>query len=275
MGAEKDHEEEDGSSSMEVDQEDQEEEELEESVPINTAPQENENDNNDGGFTFSKSWAIDKAHVPIYTGGKISPLYLKNSSDDVLSCIILPVDGDLVVVDAQRGTKLGSVRERTDTNEDDEDDEGLDRDAITAYALSSSNSLVTCSRNHLMQQYEIKLVQDDDDNNNDTVQVTLQKKWGRSGHSLPVTEMEFHTSGTFVATASIDGTCRIFDARPGHVTHIYRPIAGGESGRHGVSSIAWMKDTTHLVIAIGRDDGSIAIHDLRDQDMKRVVVTRE
>jgi U3 small nucleolar RNA-associated protein 13 len=239
--------------------------------------------------TLSKSWAIEHAHVPIFTGGKICPFSLKheeNLESLPVSCLFLPVKGDLAIVDALRGTKLGAIRESSGTlnrrssaiDEHEDDDGGLDGDAITAYAFSNTqNILITCTQNHMLQQYTLKLSHDANDHPK-TVSVALEKTWGRSGHSLPVVDMEFHKSGVFVATASVDGTCRIFDLRGGHVTHIYRPLAGGSgggSGRLSVTSIRWMDDTSHLVIAIGRDDGSIAIHDLRDKDMKRVVVLRD
>ena len=290
----------------------QQEEELEEDNNSTRPMNEQEMNGANSPPSLSKSWAIEHAHVPIFTGGKICPLYLKGNQQQqeeqhstVVSCLFLPVNGDLAIVDAQRGTKLGAVRatgsgtlnHRSNTadhhDNDDDDDEGLDQDAITAYAFSEhENSLVTCSHSHLLQQYSVQLhvFSDDEQEENhnsdretanhtkQAVAVTLEKTLGRSGHSLPVVHMEFHKSGVFLATASVDGTCRILDVRVGHVTHIYRPLAGGSgggSGRLSVTSIRWMDDTSHLVIAIGRDDGSIAIHDLRDTDMKRIVILRD
>lgn len=284
---------------MEIEEEDGAEGEEEEQT---SGPMNEQDAENDAGKTLSsapslsKSWAIEHAHVPIFTGGKICPFSLQQEEDSnslpvPVPCLFLPVSGDLAIVDALRGTKLGAVREITGTlnrrtgaidENDDDGDAGLDGDAITAYAFSNhQNILLTCNQNHLLQQYALKLASEKDDSAKDhpkTVSVVLEKTWGRSGHSLPVIDMEFHKSGVFVATASVDGTCRIFDFRGGHVTHIYRPLAGGSgggSGRLSVTSIRWMDDTNHLVLAVGRDDGSIAIHDLRDKDMKRVVVLRD
>lgn len=274
--------------------------------------------------TLSKSWSIASAHVPIYTGGKVVPCHLQvtksssntasttttKSNDDnkdtseeqndaattEISCLLLQVNGDIAIVDAERGIKLGSVRTGTvnpyNHNDDDDDDDGIDVDAISAYALSANQkTLVTCTQNQLVRQYTCQATttttssatgnaDDDPSNQSSTTAVAfqLQKTWGRSGHSLPVTDMQFHSSGVFVASASVDGSVRIWDVRGGHVTHIFRPLAGGSgggSGRLSATSISWLDDISHLVIAIGRDDGSIAIHDLRDQDMKHVVVLRD
>lgn len=246
---------------------------------------------------ISKAWAVESAHVPIYTGGKISPCHLarparhEDSDDDdaieddygnessTIPCLLVPVSGDVAIVDARRGVKLGSVRAGSrDTHNQDAD--GIDGQAIAAYALSlHQTSLVTCTQDHFIQQYAFSTtttLKKSDKRN--MVSVTLQKNWGRSGHSLPLSEMKFHKSGVFVATGSVDGSVRIWDAREGHVTHIFRPLDGGYgggSGRLGVTSIQWMDDSALLVIAIGRDDGSIAIHDLRDKDMRNVLVLRD
>jgi len=269
---------------------------------------------------LSKSWAVASAHVPIFTGGNFVPFQLSPQSstsaagtadrseakkddesmeiDDAddhtrIPCLLLPVNGDVVVVDANRGVRLGSVRHGNTignsnlSNQGDEfDDEGVDGDAITAYALSRNNKiLITCTHNHLLRQYALEAEQLATDSSQNSafsssmkVSIQLQKTWGKSGHSLPVSLMEFHRSNVFVATASVDGTVRIFDVRGGHVTHIFRPLAGGSgggSGRLSVTSIRWLDHSKHLVLAVGRDDGSIAIHDLRDQEMKKVIVLRD
>ena len=68
----------------------------------------------------------------------------------------------------------------------------------------------------------------------------------------------------------MDGTVRIWDVRGRYVTHVFRPLAsttnkaGSSSGRVGITSIKWKPGTSQLIIAIGREDGSISIHNLRD-----------
>lgn len=247
---------------------------------------------------LSKAWAIESAHVPIYTGGKISTCLLKISEKEVkliqmneedhqvesktIPCLVVPVSGDVAVIDAERGLKLGSVRSNGENQDsykinDDDDDDGVDGDAITAFSISQS-CLVTCTQNHLIQQYSMDTNVKISGETNIGVSFSLQKSWGKTGHSLPVTLMKFHKTGIFLATGSVDGSVRIWDVRGGHVTHVYRPLAGGSgggSGRLSVTCIQWLDDTRNLVIAIGRDDGSIAVHDLRDHDMKHGVVLRD
>jgi U3 small nucleolar RNA-associated protein 13 len=247
--------------------------------------------------TLSKSWSIASAHVPIFTGGKVVACNLQGMQDQneesgkeevaglssALPCLLLPVGGDLAVVDAQRGIKLGSVRshEIADQRKYEDEDEGIDADAITSYALSCNDQiLITCTHNHLIRQYAFQttitnMKSGDGIRPDVSVSVLLQKNWGRSGHLLPVTHMELQMSSVFLASGSVDGTVRIWDARGGYVTHIFRPLAGGAgggSGRLSVTCIKWLDDRANLVVAIGRDDGSIAIHNLRDKDMKHAIL---
>jgi U3 small nucleolar RNA-associated protein 13 len=228
--------------------------------------------------SLSKSWSIQSAHVPTYTGGKIEVCHgkgiLVDSDDDDRAAapvpfLLLPVSNDLAIVDAQRGVKMRTIRVgddgaiNDDAVDDDEDEEGVDADAIICYALSSNDQiLITASRNQLLRQYNLTSMS----TWKSTQPAPVQKLWGRSGHSLPITCMAFHMSNVFLATGSVDGTVRIWDVRGAYCTHVYRPIQSDESssgGMHGVSSITWRNDISHLVLAIGRDDGGITIHDLR------------
>jgi len=159
-------------------------------------------------------------------------------------------------------------------NDADDDDDGVDHDDITSYALDHRNqTVITCSRNNLIRQYDVNKQQQQHQ------RVQLVHTWGRSGHTLPVTNMAFHRSNVFLATGSIDGTVRIWDVRGRYVTHVYRPFAsehGGGSGRLSVTAVAWKPVLEELIVAIARDDGSIAVHDLRDKDnMDRVVILRD
>eukprot|EP00548_Thalassiothrix_antarctica_P013995 CAMPEP_0194166932 /NCGR_PEP_ID=MMETSP0154-20130528/2403_1 /TAXON_ID=1049557 /ORGANISM="Thalassiothrix antarctica, Strain L6-D1" /LENGTH=960 /DNA_ID=CAMNT_0038877747 /DNA_START=19 /DNA_END=2901 /DNA_ORIENTATION=+ len=216
---------------------------------------------------LSKSWAISSAHVPTYSGGYITHCHTKGlviGDEEPKKFLVLPIDGDLALVDAQKGTKIRTIRQ--DDIQDDED-EGLDADAITAYALSSKDDIIiTCSHNQLIRVYSLE-------------QPDNIKTWGKSGHTMPVTRMKFHESNVFLATASVDGTVRIWDVRGGYVTHVFRPYQGiDSSGMRGVSSIQWKKssdDRKELIIAIGREDGSISIHDLKDKADENLIVLRD
>lgn len=212
--------------------------------------------------SLSKSWSVRSAHVPTYTGGKLTHCHTAGISfeDTSIPFLVLPVGGNVALVDSARGVRLATIRGDT---VDEEEDEGIDREAITAYALAyDDQSIVTCSHNSMMRLYALKAT------SVSTIQVTLIKQWGKSGHTLPVTELEWHSSNIFCATGAIDGTVRIFDARGGFCSHVFRPLAGGEggSGRLSVTAIQWMESLRELVLAIGRDDGSIAIHNLRQAE---------
>jgi len=240
-------------------------------------------------LSLSKSWSVRKAHVPLYTGGPIHHCPSHN-------VLLTPVGGDIAVVDCAAGVQLCTVRRgngsssssnndnQADAEEEEEDDQ-LDADAITAYAVNhNENLLLTCSHNSFLRQYFISSTTDekqredaDADADHDQqqqhpqrkVKIVLQKTWGKSGHTLPVTDMQFHRSGVFVATASVDGSVRVWDVRGGFVTHVYRPGSSSSSSSssgmlRAVTALQWFPDVQQLVLAIGRDDGSIAIHNLRD-----------
>jgi U3 small nucleolar RNA-associated protein 13 len=256
---------------------------------------------------LSKSWSIASAHVPTFTGGKVTHSYhvetppveeQEDGNDDdedddgnqktqivpPKPFLLMPVHGDVAIVDAQRGVKWGTLRTGADeTNgsafaaggdEDEDDDDGVDHDDITSYALDNRNhTIVTCSRNNLLRQYAIHYQKDG------RCTTQLVHTWGRSGHTLPLTQMAFHSSNVFLATGSVDGTVRIWDVRGRYVTHVFRPLEGGDgggSGRLSVTGLAWKPVLDQLIVSIARDDGSIAIHDLRDKDnLDRVVVLRD
>ncbi|KAL7576049.1 hypothetical protein ACA910_000835 [Epithemia clementina (nom. ined.)] len=267
--------------------------------------------------TLSKSWSVNRSHVPTFSGGKISIGYATSSpttetvasdednqnegqkSDIALDnfseqpFLILPVGGDLAIVAADRGTMLCSIRGQasadravvlsSSNDDDDAENDEVDMDAITSYALSSNSKiLLTCSHNNIIRQYSMDKITIDGDTAanmpalpppSSTTRpksvVSLTKSWGKSAHTLPVNFMEFHRSNVFVATGSVDGAAGVYDVRGGFVTHLFRPyqsVDGGGSGRLSVTALEWMPDIHRLVIAIGRDDGSIAIHNLRDEE---------
>jgi U3 small nucleolar RNA-associated protein 13 len=217
---------------------------------------------------LSKSWSIASAHVPTFTGGKVTHCYTHGEDEEQSRpFLLLPVDGNLAIVDAARGVKIATLRGE-DALQDEDEDEGVDQDAISAYALARNDQFVmTCTRNHLLRQYSINTAQ--------SPPAQLIKSWGKSGHTLPVTLMEFHPSNVFLATGSIDGTVRIWDVRGAYVTHVFKPLAGGEggSGKLSVTSLSWKNDVSQLVMSIGRDDGCITIHDLREVD--NIIVLRD
>eukprot|EP00934_Nitzschia_sp_Nitz4_P002805 Nitzschia sp. Nitz4//scaffold5_size260463//197221//200295//NITZ4_001010-RA/size260463-processed-gene-0.93-mRNA-1//1//CDS//3329555424//2795//frame0 len=216
---------------------------------------------------LSKSWSVSSSHVPTFTGGTVTMCREHN-------WLLLPVHGDVAIVDATLGVKKSTLRGKSTefgSGDDEEDeDEGLDRDTITAYAVDYNDQVIlTCNRNLLLQQYSL---------DPEAGTTKMVKSWGKSGHTLPVTCMSFHISNVFLATGSVDGSVRIWDVRGSYVSHVFRPLAGGDgggSGRLSVTAMAWRKDMGQLIIAIARDDGSITIHNLRDADNEAIVVVRD
>ncbi|KAL7546197.1 hypothetical protein ACHAWF_009547 [Thalassiosira exigua] len=175
--------------------------------------------------------------------------------------------------------------------EEDDDEEMMDAEAMTAFALSPNNvDLVAVTRSHLVRRFSLAIPAGDEMEIEDTKQLRSNKSkdpkesvplhsvtsitdpakltfsFGKSGHSLPVTKVAFHPSGIFFATGSVDGLVKIWDVRNGYATHALHPTSspggGGGSGRYAVTCLEWRPTSTSLILAIGREDGSISIHDL-------------
>jgi U3 small nucleolar RNA-associated protein 13 len=208
--------------------------------------------------------------------------------------------GDVSIIEASTGLLLRTVRKGTsfeggnlDENEDEDDDEEemMDAEAITAFALSPNNrDLIAVTRSHLVRKYNLAVPADDgyeevekqgkndkkesiDANGKPEQQSIISIKqpakvtfsFGKSGHKLPVTKVAFHPSGIFFATGSVDGLVKVWDIRNGYATHALHPTSaasGGGRGTYAVSCIQWRPTSASLILAIGREDGSISIHDL-------------
>jgi len=98
-----------------------------------------------------------------------------------------------------------------------------------------------------------------------TTPAKVTSTFGKSGHKLPVTKMAFHESGIFFATGSVDGLVKVWDVRHGYATHaLYPTVSSGSGGRgrYAVTCLSWRSNATCLILAIGREDGSVSIHDL-------------
>ncbi len=196
----------------------------------------------------------------------------------------------------QGGFDLSSDYNENDdqADDDDDDDEAADAEAITAFALSPNNTeFIAVTRSHLVRKYSLtarastgeeeskknknqaKKKHDGDEEKKQPQRVTsitdpakVTFSFGKSGHSLPVTKVAFHPSGIFFATGSVDGLVKIWDTRNGYATHALHPTSSSSSGsaggrgRYAVTCLEWRPTTTSLILAIGREDGSISIHDL-------------
>ena len=241
--------------------------------------------------TLTKSWAEESVHAPSYSGGKVTLCNTQgirnlygtlnlNCDDDNLELtpfLIAPCSGDLSIIDVKKGVKARTIRKGCEGGEynpsqDEDDDLNLDADDIVSYALAPNDEdLIVCSRNQILRQYDISgSPQNSFSGAEGRGPCKVKKVIGRSGHELPVTEIEFHCSGIFFATGSTDGNVKVWDLRGGYATHSFRFSTPGYSGglnrgglRGAVTCLAWCEDVTKLWLAIGRDDGTIRIHDLR------------
>jgi len=196
--------------------------------------------------------------------------------------LLAPCGGDLSLIDATRGVRARTLRTGCSTSHaaaasianydeaamavEDDDDGALDRDALTAYALSPNDTdLIVCSRDSILRQYDLSGSASSYGGELGEGPAKVRRTIGRSGHDLPVTHIEFHCSGIFFATGSVDGSVKVWDLRGGYATHSFRPPAGGRGGASAVSGLAWQPDATRLILAIGREDGSVCLHDLRSE----------
>lgn len=195
----------------------------------------------------------------------------------------------------QGGGDLSSEYNEDDDDAEDDDEEMMDAEAITAFALAPNNTdIIAVTRSHLVRKYNLAGVRDKggdvkkkEDNRKQskgdredekidkpivqsvtsiTEPAQVSFSFGKSGHKLPVTKVAFHPSGIFFATGSVDGLVKIWDVRNGYATHALHATSssngGGTRGRYGVTCIEWRQSKTALILAIGREDGSISIHDL-------------
>lgn len=276
------------------------------------------------GLALSKSWSLQSSHVPIYTGGNIATASvevitriktIQTDEGDVqetaearaVQLMLLPVAGNVSVVDAASGRRLASLRPETEmaiADDDDDDEDGVDYEAITAFCCTHGNEfehsipkvkpqddhvrIFTCSRNLLLRQYRLLpppalSSHISEDNSIDASlkcwTVELEHNFGKAQHTLPVNLLCLHSSCAFLATGSVDGTVRVWDIHRRYVTHVLRPVAraddsvaDGSGGRSLVTALQWMPTQNQLILAVGRDTGSVAIHDLRDAHQEHVVL---
>jgi U3 small nucleolar RNA-associated protein 13 len=223
-------------------------------------------------FVLSKCWEIENAVTTLYTGGRVRVVGSK-----LFTCC----QGDVKVLvprndDDSSSTLILSVRGKDSQNNDgdDYDDDQFDAEAVTTYAVSAS-TIVTCSHNSQLKQYRLvnSTMSDNNDTTSPSVAVELVESWGKSGHTLPVGHMEFHASGVFLATGSIDGSMRIFDVRGKYTTHVYQSSLRGQSASlSAVTGLGWHPDMQQLIVAVARDDGSVHVHDLRKTDTTAVAI---
>ena len=237
-----------------------------------------------------------------------SSAYFPNEKDNDASSssshqshfILAQRGGDVAVIEAATGLLLRTLRRgkafqgshvgEEDDGDEEDNEEMMDAEAITAFDLSPNNKEVAVvTRGHLVRRYSLvegdedvgaqskKLGKDDvspkqkvDPSINVMTAVTsitspapIIQSLGKSGHTLPVAHITHHPSGIFFATGSVDGLVKVWDVRNGYATHAFLPTGGsGGKGRYAVTCLQWRQSSASLILAVGREDGSISIHDL-------------
>ena len=247
--------------------------------------------------TLSKSWKKQTVHSTIYNGGKVVICHgdglktnLEDSSDVKVKFLAAMYNGDVAIIDANRGVKLCTIRkglEFDDIDDDNDDDNDIvndnsilsDPDAIVCFALCANDlELVTASRSGIIRHYDIQhaLIAESEG-------IKLRRTIGRA-HKLPMRCMEFYHPvdlaavadidmaqaqgsmlSTFLATGSVDGQVKVWDIHRGYATHAF-------NFNKGISCLRWKlplptDNTQHfsLVLAAGCDDGVLRVFDLNDR----------
>jgi U3 small nucleolar RNA-associated protein 13 len=182
-------------------------------------------------------------------------------------------NGDVALIDANRGIKVRTLRvgltvsagvEVAYMNGTEEDYDQVDPDGITMFALSFNDcDIITASRNTVLRHYDISGKQNISYKGEDGKgAANVRKIFGKS-HRLPVKCMEFHKSGVFFATGSVDGSAKVWDMRGGFATHAFQPTSRA-GGLGGISALGWSPGDSSLMLAAATETGSICIYDLKD-----------
>lgn len=138
---------------------------------------------------LSKTWKVTKRHQASYTGGKVCA----SSSGTFLACWS---EENIAILEIQSG----EVKLVLESEEDD---------AVSSFALHPHDThLVTAHhRSNLIKVYHLPSGK-------------LVSQW--KGHTLPVLDMCFDPTGTFLATASADRSVRVWNVEKGFCTHSFK-----------------------------------------------------
>jgi len=92
----------------------------------------------------------------------------------------------------------------------------------------------------------------------DKPNLTLQRQW--KAHTRPITNLAFHPSGRYAASASTDHTARVWDVQQGFCTHNFK-------GHEGiVTLVRFHPNKSRMELFTASEDGNIRVWDL---DTKR------
>lgn len=214
---------------------------------------------------LSKSWIKVSSHFPLYSGGKITVCHRQEDP-----FLLAQNDGAISIINAMKGISIGTVK---GSGIIDDDIERSDHEAITSFCLSPNDvTLITAHRNLLLKIADLSIfINGKVDNKLSRYSI---ETLGRSGHDLPIYHMSFHPSGKFFATGSVDSRVSIWDCQTRYITHTFRhsrKVISGGGLKGSVTSLHWCQNLMKLWLSIGREDGSIHIHDLKTNSIVTIV----
>ncbi|KAH8741803.1 hypothetical protein FG386_001377 [Cryptosporidium ryanae] len=167
---------------------------------------------------LSSSWKKEKIFKKLYTGGKVE-------YDNTTKTIYTLCDGCILVISLDKGPfVIGSIgpydSEKTVGTEHSEE--------ILTFGLFSeglnSKNVVTIGPKGIFRLWKIsfKIEKNEENNKNSigSIDFTYIRSWKSS--QLTTNEIEFDSTGQYVATGGTDGSIQIYDAFGGFTTHVFK-----------------------------------------------------
>lgn len=209
----------------------------------------------EGRSTLSKAWAVHKKHGGLYSGGKVDLFKSFSSSDDGYHVLASMYAEDVSLIDVSTGHVITTLRGSSDNNGNEES-----MDPIVTFALNPKvPMIVTATRGLLLQQWQLEIDETTGNGNSPKAAPVVRCVRSIRGHSEPMLDMEFDSTGTFVATGSADRSARVWDMRGGFATHNFR----GHSGI--VNMVRFHPDPIKLLLVTGSEDCSARVWSLNEK----------
>eukprot|EP00808_Paulinella_micropora_P006013 g60211.t1 len=178
---------------------------------------------------LSKSWKVSKTHQRSYTGGKIE----LSSDGNFLACWCAE---DVSILDIA----TSDVKRMIESDEDD---------GFSCFALSpDGKTLMTASsRSCMLRLWDLS----------DGKELLHFR-----GHNLPMLDLAFEGSGTYLATASADKTVRVWHTHKKFVTHSFK-------GHNSiVQKVQFHPDPCRLELFSCSEDGEVRVWNLHSGQCK-------